>query len=112
MKKVFIFIIAIILVTLLGVMIAQRIDENSATKQTSSEEFDNAKKEQIIDEAKNREENKEKETDIEEENKVTEEKEEDKENQEKTAVEKAIDLVKKDWGEDDTVYFAEDRNIR
>lgn len=112
MKKIFIFIIAIILVTLLGVMIAKKIDESSATKQTNSEEFDNAKKEQIRDEVKNREEDKEKEINAEEENKVTEKKEDNKENQEKTAVEKAIDLVKKDWGEDDTVYFAEDRNIR
>ena len=96
MKRVLIFTIAIVLVIGLGIFIGKRIDENP-TVPTSGKLENNTK-----NEINNKVEEK---TNV---NNVVETPQENKEEKPKTDLEKAIELVKKDWGEDNSVYFAED----
>ena len=96
MKRVLIFTIAIVLVIGLGIFIGKRLDENP-TVPTSGKLENNTK-----NEINNKVEEK---TNV---NNIVETPQENKEEKPKTDLEKAMEIVKKDWGEDNSVYFAED----
>lgn len=109
MKKAIIYIMAIILVAALGVVIGRSINSSTSSNKVYSNSIDNKTKEQIKNEVKNREENKISNSTT---NNVIEQPENNvddkKEEEQKTDAEKAMDMVKADWGEDDgTVYFDE-----
>ena len=114
MKKI--YIILVIIVIIAGIVIGINIKDDN-TKETISENHEN-KNEQENSNIENKTinnniENKQEEIKNIVENDVTNNTEEIPEQKEeetlpKTDLEKAIDIVKKDWGEDSSVYFAQD----
>lgn len=107
MKKVVIYILVIIAIIILGIMVGKSLVEENKTAPVISENKNQNKIENNIkNEIKNDAENIVENENIEEEETV--EDNEQEEEKPKTNLEKAIDIVKKEWGEDNTVYFAED----
>ena len=114
MKKVIIYIVAIILVVILGVVLGKSIKKNTEANPTSSNNIVNMTNNIANNTNQNKTENKTNNI----ENKIDDETQEYQNNQEetkdgpvvdeKTDTEKAISIVKKDWGDDNSVYFAED----
>ena len=112
MKKNIIIILAIIITILLGIVAALNINKDE-TEQTISQKVEKSNKENKIE---NRNENKVDNN----EDKNSEQTEDELSNEEnrtdgegieeepKTDLEKAIAIVKKDWGKDDSVKFAQD----
>lgn len=113
MKKQIIIILAIICVIILGIVVAINVN-NDETEEVASQNAEHNKTEnkvenKIENNADNKEENKLNETESENINvEDTTEGKDIKEEKTKTDLEKAIDIVKEDWGEDETVKFAED----
>lgn len=106
MKKIVIYILVIIAIITLGVVVGKNLVETKKTVPVISENKNQNKIESNIkNEIKNEVSNI-----VENENIEAEETVEDNEKKEepKTDLEKAIDIVKNEWGEDDSVYFAED----
>ena len=104
MKKTIIIVIAVMLVVLVGVIVGKSISGVNTSNTVSSEKIDNS----LYSVSNN---NVDKKAENEKSNTVnnvlnTVDNTENKE--EKTDLDKAMDLVKKDWGEDSTVYFAQD----
>lgn len=108
MKKTIVFIIIAILVIAMGIIVGIKLKPEK-TEQVSSDNVGNKEQinqtENMVDViTKNEISNDEiSNTDTDLNNTVDEE-----EKEPKTDLEKAIYIVKKDWGQDDTVYFAED----
>ena len=107
MKKTIIIVIAVMLVVLVGIVVGRSINEASNFIQTDSKKVENNTNKVSNQKVENKTEN--------EENNIinndvtnTIENIEQEEIVIKTDLDKAIDLVKKDWGEDNTVYFAQD----
>ena len=112
MKKKYIYIVVIIIVIAAGVIIGVNIKDN--TKETSSRNVTNTNdgnNKVIVNQTINHKENNI-ENEIEqntEDNNIAETPVADEEKfTPKTDLEKAMDIVKKDWGEDSSVYFAQD----
>lgn len=104
MKKTIIIVIAVMLVVLVGVIVGKSISGVNTSNTVSSEKIDNS----LYSVSNN---NVDKKAENEKNNTVnnvlnTVDNTENKE--EKTDLDKAMDLVKKDWGEDSTVYFAQE----
>lgn len=112
MKKTVIFIIAIIFVIIAGVVIGKNIDKNLDTNKVNSEGLSDTKKEQIKNEVKKQEENKvNNKIEKNENNSIDNTVNTDNNSMEepKTDKEIALEIVKQDWGENDTtVYFDEE----
>ena len=101
MRKPGIFIGMIVLLIIIGVLLAVKITRDFRVKPTESKKVENK--------VENKSSNK-----AEEQNLIENPEEEIENNEEeqkpKTDLERAIDIVKEDWGIDDTsVYYAEDR---
>lgn len=101
MKKTIILIIAVIVVMIVGIIIGKNTIKSQPTSSNTVEKnpintVENATNNNINTE-----------TNINVEENIIEQ-EEKKEEEPKTDLEKAIHIVKKDWGEDSTVYFAQD----
>ena len=101
MIKKILYGVLIIALIIAGIVVAKKITKKQETIKTQSNTLNEIN---IIKEEKNTVEN---ETIIEE-NKVENETKQEKENKakEQTPEEIAIEIVKENWGEDDTVYFA------
>lgn len=111
MKKTIFFIITIIFIIFAGVMIGKNIDKNLDTNKVNSEGISDAQKEQIKNSVKKQEENKiNNKIENNELNSVeTVDIENTSEETSKTDTEIALEIVKQDWGENDTtVYFNEE----
>jgi len=115
MKKSIIYILIIFILMVMGIIVAVNVNKDSQTKTVS---YENVIKNEIENKVDNKIENKqentiENEQEIEKNEDITEKKleeniVEDKSDEPKTDLEKAIDIVKEDWGEDNSVYFAQD----
>ena len=112
MKKTYIFLLIILLIIVVGVIIGITINKNNKEVPTSSSNVENNNEEQenAIDNNVENEINGNIENSIidQEENQVAVQETVENEEEPKTSLEIAIDIVKKDWGEDSNVYFAED----
>lgn len=109
MKKSYIYVLILLLIIVLGVIIGINLKADNKSEQVSSANVENKIQENKINNTINNE----KTNNIAQNtisNTVEQEQNQDIQNEEtpKTDLEKAIDIVKKDWGEDSTVYFAED----
>ncbi len=111
MKKMVYVLIVIVLIAL-GIVVAVNLRNGNKEIPSSSENVENDK----INNAQNNITNNAQNNITEEDTTINgENQEQDKNNNEeglKTDLEKAIDIVKKDWGEDSSVYFAEDGQTR
>ena len=106
MKKLIVFVIAIVLTIGLGIAIRENINGKSVS--TSSNKLDEKTKNEIKNVDNTIAENnliQNKITTQKDENNTTEKVKEDKI---QTDLERAVSIVKKDWGEDTSVYFSED----
>ncbi len=105
MKKITIYVLILVVIIALGIIVAVNLKNDDKSIPSSSENIKENQTENLEGNTTNKVEN-----DIDE--NVTSNVEEENQNREeqtpKTDVEKAIDIVKKDWGEDNSVYFAED----
>ena len=113
MKKSYIFIIILIVIIAIGVIIGTNLNKDNEANPTGSdnvennmenEENNNITNNQIENETNTNLEN----TNIENNTVVQEPEENEIQEEPKTDLEKAIDIVEKDWGEDSAVYFAQD----
>ena len=113
MKKSYIFIIILIIIIIIGVIIGMNLNKDNEANPTGSdnvennienEENNNITNNQIENETNTNLEN----TNIENNTVVQEPEENEIQEEPKTDLEKAIDIVEKDWGEDSAVYFAQD----
>ena len=98
MNKKFLYVIGLVVVIILGVLFARVLSGSIDARPASSNKVENSNKltnNQVKNELNNNENT----------NTTTNE---PKEETPKTDLEKAIDIVKKDWGADNTVYFAQD----
>ena len=106
MKKLIVFVIEIVLIIWLGIAIWKNI--NGKTVSTSSNKLDEKTKNEIKNVDNTIAENNLIQNNItnqKDENNTTEKVKEDKI---QTDLERAVSIVKKDWGEDTSVYFSED----
>ena len=103
MKKVVIVIIAIILVVVLGIFCAKKMQKDEEKVETVGNAIENIAQNTIENDVANNEITN---NIIEEENTVSKETEKPEENL--SDEEKAKAIVKKDWGEDNKVYFTVD----
>lgn len=111
MKKLIIYILILAIVIGFGIAVGLNLEDDKKAVPTTSEKTENKVKENKVENkventAKNEIENSEEEFETEE--NPEEEGPADKAGEPKTDLEKAIDIVKKDWGEDNSVYFAQD----
>ena len=98
MNKKVLYVIGLVVVIILGVLFARLLSGSIDARPASSNKVENSNKltnNQVKNELNNNENT----------NATTNE---PKEETPKTDLEKAIDIVKKDWGSDNTVYFAQD----
>ena len=98
MNKKILYVIGLVVVIILGVLFARVLSGSIDARPASSSKVKNSNKltnNQVKNELNNNENT----------NTTTNE---PKEETPKTDLEKAIDIVKKDWGADNTVYFAQD----
>ena len=103
MRKPGIFIGMIVLLIIIGILLAVKVTRDFRVKPTSSKKVENKVESKNIN--KTEEQNL-----IENPEENIENNEEEEEQKPKTDLEKAIDIVKEDWGaEDSSVYYAEDR---
>lgn len=101
MKKTSIYIAAIIIVIIIGILLAVKVTKDFKVKPTTSEKVDNKVENKENNTIKN-------EVNInitDEENNIVDNPEPEKP---KTDLEKAIEIVKEDWGSDSSVYYAAD----
>ncbi len=108
MKKTLIIIIAVMLVVLIGIIVGKSINETNNSIQTDSGKIENNINKVSNKDVDKKTENKAENTSSNEANNTIDNTEKEEEPAVKTDLDKAIDLVKKDWGDDDTVYFAQD----
>ena len=109
MKKNVIIILVICLVIALGVIVGKNINKN--VKPTNSNKVENIAKSENENKnnvVNNEVSNNEKDNTIENSNTTFQNQEQEATEKPKTDLEKAIDLVKADWGDDETVYFSDD----
>ena len=98
MNKKVLYVIGLVVVIILGVLFARLLSGSIDARPASSNKVENSNnntKNEVKNELNNNENT----------NATTNE---PKEETPKTDLEKAIDIVKKDWGSDNTVYFAQD----
>ncbi len=103
MKK-FVYVLIVIVVIALGIIVAVNLKKNDKSVPSSSK---NIERNQTENNIKNENGNNIDET-ITQDNENSNQNEDNNEQTPKTDLEKAIDIVKKDWGEDSSVYFAQD----
>lgn len=109
MKKNVIIILVICLVIALGVIVGKNINKN--VKPTNSNKVENIAKSENENKnnvVNNEVSNNEKDNTIENSNTTSQNQEQEATEKPKTDLEKAIELVKADWGDDETVYFSDD----
>lgn len=106
MKRTIIIIIAVMLVVLVGVIVGRSINEANNSIQTDSGKIENNVNKVSNTDVDKKMENKPENISSNDVNNTIDNKE--KEPEVKTDLDKAIDLVKKDWGNDNSVYFAQD----
>lgn len=111
MKKLIIYILVLAIIIGLGITVGLNLAGDKETFPTTSEKVENNNKANKVENkveniVENNAENNEVENVIEEEQQ--EEGPADKGGEPKTDLEKAIDIVKEEWGKDSSVYFAED----
>ena len=106
MKKTIIIIIAVMLIILVGIIVGRSINEANKSVQTDSRKIENNTNKVSNKDIDKKTENKTEIISSNEVNNTIDNTEE--EPVVKTDLDKAIDLVKRDWGEDNTVYFAQD----
>lgn len=110
-KKIIIFAIALVLVVILGVSFAKLLSGSIETRPTASNRVENKNSNKDVNNQVKNETNKAVENKVSNEvnnisnSNVTDEPKVEKP---KTDLEKAIEIVEKDWGTDNTVYYAQD----
>lgn len=110
MNKKILYVIGLVVVIILGVLFARILSGSIDARPASSSKVKNSNKltnNQVKNETNNNTKNEVKNELNNNENTNTTTNE-PKEETPKTDLEKAIDIVKKDWGADNTVYFAQD----
>lgn len=110
MKKLIIYIIVLAIIIGLGIAVGLNMEDERKTVPTSTEKIDNKVENNVENKVENKIDNTvennvvENETD----DQVIENENPDKSGKPKTDLDKAIDLVKEEWGTENGVYFAQD----
>lgn len=110
MNKKILYVIGLVVVIILGVLFARVLSGSIDARPTASNKVENINKptnNQIKKETNNNIKNEAK-NEVNSNENTSATTNEPKEETPKTDLEKAIDIVKKDWGVDNTVYFAQD----
>ncbi len=113
MNKKILYVIGLVVVIILGILFARLLGGNEVAKPASSNEVKNGNKltnSQVKNETNNNTKNEVK-NEVSNNENTNATTNEPKEETPKTDLEKAIDIVKKDWGADNTVYYAQDGQI-
>lgn len=108
MKKLIIYILILTIIIGLGILVGLNVEDDKRTVPTTSQKTENRAENKVENKVENSIANKVENNEVED---VEDSKETgipDKSGEPKTKLEKAIEIVKQDWGEDNSVYFAED----